>query len=297
MGGWRYVSCFIWDHNLYRVWHHITPRATGCMVFGCMEGKTKNPTSNNSDKRWETGAQFLFCCLTFCCLMFLEFSQWHVLWKKDMTCIFQICMCTAVEWSAICLPWVSPSAYGASQLLGFGNRFVENWKVMGGIGKTQPCNLSDSEPSCQLQYVYSIDTVSGEAGSKVIYPSKSRQSCSQKHVQSILKSLEYEAQIMATRFFLPRYSYKRQEHVEGVWRGFFDRLLLFFLLQLSHDEMEQYHLRFYAWCSCWSWQLEVTRFWMLGCGHGHGEMPQWARNVKLKVQSFVWLNFTVFTSS
>ena len=130
MGGWRYVSCFIWDHNLYRVWHHITPRATGCMVFGCMEGKTKNPTSNNSDKRWETGAQFLFCCLTFCCLMFLEFSQWHVLWKKDMTCIFQICMCTAVEWSAICLPWVSPSAYGASQLLGFGNRFVENWKVM-----------------------------------------------------------------------------------------------------------------------------------------------------------------------
>jgi len=123
---------------------------------------------------------------------------------------------------------------------------VENWKVMGGIGKTQPCNLSDSEPSCQLQYVYSIDTVSGEAGSKVIYPSKSRQSCSQKHVQSILKSLEYEAQIMATRFFLPRYSYKRQEHVEGVWRGFFDRLLLFFLLQLSHDEMEQYHLRFYA---------------------------------------------------
>lgn len=125
----EYVSCFIWDH--------ITPRATGCIVFGCMEGKTKNPTSNNSDKRWETGAQFLFCCLAFCCLMFLEFSQWHVFWKTDITRIFQICMCTAVEWSAICLPWVSPSAYGASQLLGFGNRFVENWKVMGGIGKTQ----------------------------------------------------------------------------------------------------------------------------------------------------------------
>lgn len=222
MGGWRYVSCFIWDHNLYRVWHHITPRATGCMVFGCMEGKTKNPTSNNSDKRWETGAQFLFCCLTFCCLMFLEFSQWHVLWKKDMTCIFQICMCTAVEWSAICLPWVSPSAYGASQLLGFGNRFVENWKVMGGIGKTQPCNLSDSEPSCQLQYVYSIDTVSGEAGSKVIYPSKSRQSCSQKHVQSILKSLEYEAQIMATRFFFTKILVQKTRAcgrcVEGIFR-------------------------------------------------------------------------------
>lgn len=28
--------------------------------------------------------------------------------------------------------------------------------------------------------------------------------------------------------FLPRYSYKRQEHLEGVWRGFFDWFFIFF---------------------------------------------------------------------
>ena len=145
-------------------------------------------------------------------------------------------------------------------------------------------------------YVYSIDK--WRSWKQGHLPLEICANPAQKHLQSRLKSLEYETQIMVTRFLYQRYSYKRQEHVEGVWRGFFDRLLLFFFsLQLSHDEMEQYHLRFYAWCSCWSWQLEVTRFWMLGCGHGHGEMPQWARNVKLKVQSFVWLKFTVFTSS
>ena len=31
----------------------------GRILFSCMEGKTKSPTSNNSDKRWETGAHFL----------------------------------------------------------------------------------------------------------------------------------------------------------------------------------------------------------------------------------------------
>lgn len=155
--------------------------------------------------------------------MFLEFSLWHVFWKTDITRIFQICMCTAVEWSAICLPWVSPSAYGASQLLGFGYRFGKNGNVMGGIGKTQQCNLSDSPPSCQLQYVYSIDKWRSWKQSHL--PIRICANPAQKHLQSILKSLEYETQIMATSFFLPRYSYKRQECVEGI---FWQVVALFF---------------------------------------------------------------------
>lgn len=187
----EYVSCFIWDH--------IAPRATGCIVFGCMEGKTKNPTSNNSDKRWETGAQFLFCCLAFCCLMFLEFSQWHVFWKTDITRIFQIACAQQLNGP----PFASrefrlrPTAHHSS--LGLVTVLWKTGRSWEELEKPSNRNRSDSEPSCQLQYVYSIDKWRSWKQSHL--PIKICANPAQKHLQSILKSLEYETQIMATRFF------------------------------------------------------------------------------------------------